>query len=538
MPPKINVTKEQILVALRTYKTHKEAADALCISHDTLEARIKEFEIGEVRYNKVLLWDLETGGINALQADLGFVLVFGWKWLGSNKVHTWKVCDYKNWFSKETGINDKPLLKDIVHIMESADLLVAHYGDKFDRRFFQGRCVVHGLTPPPPTKQRDTWRIAKSAFKFSSNRLGSLADLLSLSEAKHQKTRDEWPGWWFKAMAGNEQAINEMSVYCFTPDHKLLGEDLRWKAASDFVVGDTVLGFDEKGPHRRYKKAKIEKISYAEEPVYAVTLGSGHVLKVTKEHKWLVGQKRGAKSSQLRNFAWVETRFLAHSEDKYSVVPKLLNVWDEDQSNNAGWLGGIFDGEGCLGRRGGKLTVAQNPGIVLDKILFLLDKYAPGRTQRQIKSDCKCQNVTVRGPLFKQLEFLGTIRPERLISKINFDNLGRVECRNKLDPVVSIEPIGVQKIIKIQTSTGTLIVDGYPMHNCAQDVRTLEQVYLRIRQYDNPHPALFEDRTRCSVCGGEVEYRGIARVGVYSYNRYQCLECGRWGRDRKSIKEG
>jgi len=273
------------MVALRTYKTRKEAANALGISHDTLEARVKEFEIGEVKSNKVLLWDLETGGINALQADLGFVLVFGWKWLGSNKVHTWKVSDYPNWFSKESGINDKPLLKDIVKIMESADLLVAHYGDKFDRRFFQGRCAIHNLSPPPPTKQRDTWRIAKTAFKFGSNRLANLAETLDLGEKKHQKTHDEWPGWWFKAMAGNENAINAMAVYC------------------------------------------------------------------------------------------------------------------------------------------------------------------------------------------------------------------------------------------------------------AQDVKTLEQVYLRIRQYDNPHPALFDDRTRCSVCGSEVEYNGTAHVGVYTYNRYQCLECGRWGRDRKSIKE-
>lgn len=163
---------------------------------------------------KTLIYDLETGGINAFKADLGMMLCFGYKWLGSKETTVLRVSDYKGWFKRGIGINDKPLLQASLKIMEQADLLVAHYGDKFDRRFLQGRCVMHGLTPPPPTKQRDTWRIARTAFTFSSNRLQALALALGLSEQKYQKTREEWPGWWFGAMAGGEAVIHDMGEYC------------------------------------------------------------------------------------------------------------------------------------------------------------------------------------------------------------------------------------------------------------------------------------------------------------------------------------
>jgi hypothetical protein len=216
---------------------------------------------------------------------LGFILNFGYKWLGEKKVDVLTVDNYPGWFSKRKGVNDKPLLKHALQIMEEADLMVAHYGDKFDRRFFQGRCAIHDLTPPPPTKQRDTWRIAKSAFCFSSNRLGALAMTLGLYEQKHVKQRNEWPGWWVRAMAGDKNAIHQMAEYC------------------------------------------------------------------------------------------------------------------------------------------------------------------------------------------------------------------------------------------------------------AQDVRTTEAVYLRIRQYDNPHPRMYTDRGVCGVCGGKVQYRGFAYVGVNKYRRYRCSQCGKWGRETKAWKD-
>ena len=165
---------------------------------------------------RVLIWDLETGGVNAFKADLGFILNFGYKWLGEKKVTVLKASDYKDWFEKTRPlpVNDKPLLEAALKIMFQADMLVAHYGDRFDRRFFQGRCAILDLPPPPPTIQRDTWRIARGAFAFSSNRLGNLAKTFNLTEKKQEKTAFQWPGWWLRSMAGDKTALEEMAVYC------------------------------------------------------------------------------------------------------------------------------------------------------------------------------------------------------------------------------------------------------------------------------------------------------------------------------------
>lgn len=163
---------------------------------------------------KILIWDLETGGVNALRSDLGMMLCFGYKWFGERGVYCRTVDEFPGWYDKQRGVNDEPLLVEALQIMDDADLLVAHYGDKFDRRFLQGRCVIHNLMPPPPTKQRDTLRIARRAFNFSSNRLGALALTLGLKEQKYQKTRDEWPGWWLGAMAGDRKSIHDMAEYC------------------------------------------------------------------------------------------------------------------------------------------------------------------------------------------------------------------------------------------------------------------------------------------------------------------------------------
>lgn len=163
---------------------------------------------------KILIWDLETAGVNALNCDLSSIVCFGYKWLGEKHSHVLTIDQFPNWFSKD-GLNDYGLLKRGLEIISEADLTVAHYGDRFDKPFFAGRCIINKLTPPPPVKMRDTWYIAYKAFKFSSNRLANLADILGVGEKKYsKKVPDEWPGWWLKAMAGNEKAIHEMAKYC------------------------------------------------------------------------------------------------------------------------------------------------------------------------------------------------------------------------------------------------------------------------------------------------------------------------------------
>lgn len=177
---------------------------------------------------RILFMDIETAGVNALKSDLGFEVCFGYKWGHEKTVHclTARRSDLKHF-------RDRWLLEQASRVFEKADLVVGHFATVFDRRFFQGRLVINGLPPIPPTKFRDTCFIARSAFNFSSNRLEHLAQILDLPVQKYKKKAGtEWPGWWFRVMQGDMTALKPMAEYCkldvLTTEalyHRLLGFD-------------------------------------------------------------------------------------------------------------------------------------------------------------------------------------------------------------------------------------------------------------------------------------------------------------------------
>jgi hypothetical protein len=77
-----------------------------------------------------------------------------------------------------------------------------------------------------------------------------------------------------------------------------------------------------------------------------------------------------------------------------------------------------------------------------------------------------------------------------------------------------------------------------------QDVLLLEEVYLKLRPWMHNHPNLgvfCDDTEQCPKCGGtHLQYRGYSTTQAGRYRRFQCQDCGGWGRERLSAidKEG
>lgn len=155
---------------------------------------------------KILFFDIESAGVNALKSDLGFVIIFGYKWAHEKKAKAIRIAkkDLKKF-------DDRPLLIKASKIFEQADLVVAHFGSVFDRRFIQGRLLINGLPPIPNTKMRDTCMISRSVANFSSNRLKHLCKILNLT---HQKLENNWPSAWLKVMQGNARVLSVLTEYC------------------------------------------------------------------------------------------------------------------------------------------------------------------------------------------------------------------------------------------------------------------------------------------------------------------------------------
>jgi hypothetical protein len=139
---------------------------------------------------RIALYDLENapslgwyydrykeGNIVADERDW-FMLSFAYQWLGEKKVHVRALCDYPGYTKNKT--DDSHLIKDLWKLFDEADILIAHNGDRFDRRKSNSRFLGCGLPPPSPYKTVDTLKVARRQFLQGSNSLQSLGEFLGL----------------------------------------------------------------------------------------------------------------------------------------------------------------------------------------------------------------------------------------------------------------------------------------------------------------------------------------------------------------------
>lgn len=143
---------------------------------------------------------------------------------------------------------------------------------------------------------------------------------------------------------GNRQIRGIIAGSCLQSDHKVLTADLRYVPLRTLNVGDKLVSFDEKAPSRkrRFKTGIVEALAFESDELFAVTLVSGKVFRVTRDHQWLV--KRGSL------YEWRRTDSLQCGIEKRNgtKLPILLSEWESLTSNDAGWLAGLYDGEGSL----------------------------------------------------------------------------------------------------------------------------------------------------------------------------------------------
>jgi len=127
------------------------------------------------------------------------IICIGYKWQGEKRTHclTWDNGD------------DKAMLEKFIPILESADEVVAHWGDHFDIPWLRARAAYHGIPVSPYIKTIDTCAQSKRLFYFNSPKLDYLGQFLGLG--KKIETDYEL---WKRVMAGSKAALREMVAYC------------------------------------------------------------------------------------------------------------------------------------------------------------------------------------------------------------------------------------------------------------------------------------------------------------------------------------
>lgn len=169
------------------------------------------------------LWD-ENVGLNQIAQDW-YILSWAAQWMDGGKVH---YADQRN--AKDIE-DDSEILNKLWHLLDQADVVIAHNGDRFDVPKINARFIRAGMPPPSPYRTIDTLKIAKAKFKFTSNRLAYLARYLKVDEgAKGEHHKYPGHALWVAVRKGVAAAWEEMRKYNIQDVRVLKGVYLKLRA--------------------------------------------------------------------------------------------------------------------------------------------------------------------------------------------------------------------------------------------------------------------------------------------------------------------
>jgi DNA polymerase III epsilon subunit-like protein len=94
------------------------------------------------------------------------------------------------------------------HLLDQADIVIAHNGDNFDMPNLNTRFLFHGFPPPSYYKTIDTFKVAKAQFGFTHNNLDGIAKFLGIPG----KSKTDFQ-LWKACMFGDEEALAYMLEY-------------------------------------------------------------------------------------------------------------------------------------------------------------------------------------------------------------------------------------------------------------------------------------------------------------------------------------
>ncbi len=267
---------------------------------------------------------------------------------------------------------------------------------------------------------------------------------------------------WAVPQGGDIVRSNTPSVlFCVDEHTKVLTKDLQWVEAGSVKFADALTAFEyREDNHWYWQTSYVLAVDRIVRPSYRLTFDNGVVIIASSEHKWLTGGNNGRH--------WRTTESLCARKTNGTMITRLLDTWEADRSFEGGYLAGFFDGEGYLSQkrlaRGGwntRLGVAQNEGHTLDAVEALLKSKGFRFTRSQAHGKCQQLWIARRTHV---MEFLGIIRPPRLLHKFNPEAFGLVQACGTAK-LVAKEYLGEREVVGFKTTTGTFIAEGLASHN-------------------------------------------------------------------------
>jgi ribonucleoside-triphosphate reductase (thioredoxin) len=277
----------------------------------------------------------------------------------------------------------------------------------------------------------------------------------------------------YKEIVPNFGPLGEFTyLRCVTIDTQILCSDFRWKKAGDLKEGDGLIAFEEfsSGRKRRICHSTVTHNKLEKAKVFGIRLKNGKVLYATQEHKWLLKT-----SPQEHKLQWVSTKDLISENDRTSkYMPIWSDVWEKNDSYEAGYLATAFDGEGNLDKTNG-IHFFQVENEMLENVENFLKKLGFNYSKTEKKDYKSKVSFKTRQKIWKLsiygkrnlLEFLGVVRPERLLAKFltHIKNKEYTLFHKEYSEIMEVWDAGEKDISVLSTTSKTHFTDGVPSHN-------------------------------------------------------------------------
>lgn len=294
---------------------------------------------------------------------------------------------------------------------------------------------------------------AKSFYKG-----GNVPTLIVIHDMEYPE-RSNGAEWCAQFFASGQ--VKASAHYCLAPETRVLCADLVWRPIGDVVEGCHLVATEEHTPGiggRTLQQAVITKAKRRDVECLRVTFNDGREVVCSLDHRWLVKPPLGGAP-----WEWRAAEALAEG---YRLLAPM-RPWEARFDRDAGYLEGIYDGEGCWSSNG-DLSFAQKRGAVLDHAHGILT--AAGIPYRLADQRDNGVVVTDLSGLQATMQALGQFRPRRLMHEPRW--IGRAlksRTHSNYVTITHIERVGVREVVSIETSTHTFFAEGIVSHNCVDN---------------------------------------------------------------------